>query len=229
MKSKRGRNVILAAAFFIAFIVYTILVMRVDVQPIGPLGSSVGFASFNAKVAEMAPPNEVWYEMTQLMGYISILICALFAVVGAIQLFQTKSLLKVNKDIICLGVLYAVCIAFYVLFTFVTINCRPVLENGVLESSYPSSHTVLGICVFASLAVEIKRNIHDARAIIFEYGCYGFICLMVAGRILSGWHWASDIVGACILSAAFVSGFKAILPETKCAKDLAAEYFGDKE
>lgn len=228
MKSKRGKYVILAAFFFVAFIVYTILVTKIDVQPIGPLGSSVGFASINAKFAKLVPPNEVWYEMTQLMGYLSILICALFAVVGAIQLFKEKSILKVNKDILCLGALYATCIAMYVLFEFVAINYRPVLEEGMLSASYPSSHTVLGVCVFASLAVEIKRNIVDARAPIFMMGCYGMICLMIGGRMLSGWHWLSDIIGACIISCAFFFGFLAILPERKCARDLAAEVFGEK-
>ena len=228
MKSKRGIYGIIAAFFFVAFIVYTILVTRIDVQPIGPLGSNVGFATMNAKFAALVPANEVWYEMTQLMGYLSMFICALFGLVGAIQLFKEKSIMKVNKDILCLGALYSICIAMYVLFEFVEINVRPVLEDGMLSASYPSSHTVLGICVFASLAVEIKRNITDARAPIFKMGCYGMICLMVGGRMLSGWHWISDIIGACIISCAFIFGFLAILPERKCARDLAAEVFDRK-
>lgn len=216
MKSKRVIYIVAAIIFFALFGVYMYMVQTYDVQAIGPLGSEVGFASFNKSIAEACPPNEIMYELTQLLGYFSIFICAVFGVIGAKQLFTEKSLKKVDPDLICLGILYILAIIAYVVFTKVVINYRPVLEDGVLEASFPSSHTVLGNVVFASLLIEIKRKIKDPlKVLIGTIGCLAMITIIIGGRFLSGWHWASDITGGVILSIALIFVFLAILPEQK--------------
>ena len=214
MKTKRVIYIICAAVFFALFFVYMHLVQTYDVQAIGPMGSEVGFATFNKSIADACPPNEIMYEMTQLIGYLSIFICATFGVIGAKQLFTEKSLKKVDPDLICLGILYILAIIAYVVFSKVVINYRPVLEDEVLESSFPSSHTVLGIVVFASLLIEIGRKIKDpVKALIEKVACLFMIALTVGGRFLSGWHWATDITGGVILSIALIFVFLSILPE----------------
>ncbi len=214
MKSKRVIFIIAAAIFFALFGVSIYLVQNYDVQAIGPLGSEIGFASFNKSIADACPPNEIMYEMTQLLGYFSIFVCAVFGVIGAKQLFTTKSLKKVDPDLICLGILYILAILAYVIFSKVAINYRPVLEDGVLEASFPSSHTVLGVVVFASLLIEIRRKVKDPlRSLIGKIGCLFMIAIIVGGRFLSGWHWATDIISGIILSIALIFTFLAILPE----------------
>lgn len=222
---KRTINIILAAIFFIAFGIFTYLVKTVDVAAIGPMGSSVGFSSFNKEIMEKLPQNDMLYELTNLLGYFCIFICAFFGLIGLKQLIETKSLFKVDRDLICLGILYLMAIAVYVIFMFVVVNYRPILEDGVLEAGYPSSHTVLGITVFASLIVEIRRRITDPlKALIEEISCWAFICIMIACRFLSGYHWATDIIGGVILTCALVFTFKAMLPELNhCKGDFAKE------
>ena len=56
---------------------------------------------------------------------------------------KRKSLLKVDYDIILLGVYYILIILAYLMFEIIPINYRPILINGVMESSYPSSTTLL--------------------------------------------------------------------------------------
>lgn len=216
---KRSINIILAILFYLAFAVFTYLVKTYDVAAIGPLGSEVGFASLNKAIMDSITPSEMLYELTNLLGYFSIFICAIFGLVGAKQLFTGKSLKKVDPDIICLGILYILAIAVYVIFNFVVVNYRPVLEEGLLAASYPSSHTVLGICVFGSLIVEIRRRIADpAKALIEEISCWAFLCLIVGMRLLSGWHWTTDIIAGVILSLALIFTYKAMLPELKHCK-----------
>ncbi len=214
MNTKRIINIILAVICYAAFGAFTKAVMTHDVQAIGPEGSSVGFAGFNKACFDAFGTSEMWYEITQVLGWLAVLICAVFALIGLSQLIKGKSLAKVDRDIICMGVLYAICIIAYVVFLKVIINYRPVLEDGVLESSYPSSHTMLAICVFASLMIEIHRRITDrSKAIIEMLACIFFIFITVAGRFLSGMHWATDIIGGIILSLAFIFTFAAILPQ----------------
>ena len=216
MNTKRIIKIILAAVCYIGFFVFTKAVMTYDLQPIAPDGSLVGFGTYNKRIFEQLGQNEMWYEITQVLGYLALLICAVFALIGLSQLIKGKSLAKVDKDIICMGVLYILCIAAYVIFLKVTINVRPVLENGELESSYPSSHTMLAFCVFASLLIEIRRRITDsAKAMIEAVACAFFISITVFGRLLSGMHWATDIIGGVILSMAFIFTFAAILPQRK--------------
>jgi len=147
------------------------------------------------------------------LGLLSIFICGLFGLIGLKQWIERKNILNVDHDILCMGIFYAVCIMVYVLFTKVAVNYRPVLENGVLEPSYPSSHTILGICVFASMIIETVRKVKDpSKALIYELSSMGMILLCIVCRFLSGMHWATDIIGGIILSLALICMFLAILP-----------------
>ena len=220
MNKRRIISIVLAIACFAGFIAFTYAVKNYDVQPIGPLNSEIGFAAFNKSCYDAAGQNELMYELTQVIGYIAILICIGFGVIGAVQLFKGRSLKKVDPDIICMGILYILCIGVYVLFEFVQVNYRPVLEDGALAPSYPSSHTILGICVFASLIIEISRRITNrSKALIEELACLCMIFIAIVGRVLSGMHWATDIIGGIILSLCLIFIFLAILPERrKCRK-----------
>jgi len=214
MTKKRIIDIAVAVFFYLAFGIFTYLVKSYDVRAIGPLGSSVGFASINKVFFDSIAPNEMWYELTNLIAYLGYFICFIFACAGAVQLFTRKSLLKVDRDIICLGIIYALAIAAYFVFEKMAVNFRPVLEDGMLAASYPSSHTVFAFTVFASLVIEIRRRVTDSfKALIYEISCDAFICLIIGGRLLSGWHWFTDIAGGVILGIALIFTFLSILPE----------------
>ena len=95
--------------------------------------------------------------------------------------------------------------AFYVFCEVVVINYRPVILEEGLEASYPSSHTVLVCCVMTTAIMQcvrlIKHEMLRNTAVLFSAL---MIVIMVVGRLLSGVHWFTDIVGGILLSVALV-------------------------
>ena len=209
---KSTKRIIESGIFFALFAVFTLLVKKVDVQAIGPEGSSVGFATINAKFHEIFAYNEFWYKFSERLGYVALAVCAVFALVGAIQFIKGKGLKAVDKKIIFLGIFYVVVIAFYVIFNKVVINYRPILEaDGTLEASYPSSHTVLALCVFITMFSQKVFNRKGTTSEKAENVTAGtiLVALMVLSRLFSGVHWFTDIVGGVLLSTALVLLYKA--------------------
>ena len=203
MDNKNGRNIVLTAMLFIVFIAFTVLVCRVDVAEIGPLNSSVGCAKLNGFVAKILPYNEFFYKITKYLGYLALLICAVFALLGLSEFIKKKSIRKVDPKLVILGIYYVVVIAFYVVFNIVVVNYRPVLEDGALEASYPSSHTMLAVCVFMSTIVQIALGKGtDGFKKVVKIVMLALTAVMVVGRLISGVHWFTDIVGGVLLSAA---------------------------
>ena len=187
----------LSILFFAVFIAFTILVITVDVQAIGPNGSEVGFATINKAVFEAFGQNNFFYVLTELLGKTAILVCVIFGCVGAYQLFTRKSLMKVDKKIVYLGIFYIIVIAFYVVFNKVVVNYRPILEaDGSLEASYPSSHTVLAICVFITAFMQKQLNPKGTKQEEKVNVLLSIILpvIMLVGRLLAGIHWFTDII-----------------------------------
>ena len=202
---REQRKYILTAGLFVIFIVYTILVMTVDRQQIGPNNSEVGFASVNLAVFQSLGRSDFWYSLTEYIGYIAILVVFAFAIVGLFQMIQRKNFFRTDLEILVLGGFYVLLVAIYVFFEKVIINYRPVLEEGKLEASYPSSHTMLVCCVMATAIIQFDRMIKNQTIrILADIAAVSMIALMVMGRLLSGVHWLTDIIGGVIISAALV-------------------------
>jgi undecaprenyl-diphosphatase len=188
------------------FIVWTVLVKCVDVQAIGPNGSAVGFAALNGFVHKLTGVNMVLYNITDWLGLVPICFAAGFGTLGFIQLIKRKSILKVDASILILGVFYIAVIALFLLFEICVINYRPILIEGIMEASYPSSTTLLVMCVMPTSAIQLKNRIKSRRlqqATI--WGIYAFTAFMVIARLISGVHWFSDIIGGLLLSAGLVT------------------------
>ena len=135
-----------------------------------------------------------------------------FALLGLIQWIKRKHLLKVDYSILVLGGFYIVVMTVYVLFEVVVVNYRPVWIGGILEASYPSSTTMLVMCVMPTAIIQfntrIKNNVLKrcvASAII------AFIVFMVIGRLISGVHWLTDIIGGALFSTGLVLLYHAII------------------
>ena len=141
--NKKVKNIILCVVLLIASVVYTIIVMKVDVKPIGPQNSLVGLASVNKYFKDIIGNNMTIYKITEYVGYIPILLAGVYAVIGLVQLIKRKSLKKVDKEIYILACFYVLLLGVYLLFEKLVINYRPVLMEGLLDPSYPSSHTIL--------------------------------------------------------------------------------------
>jgi len=179
-----------------------------DRGAIGPGGSEVGFSKINGYVHQMTGVNDSWYELTELLGNAAICVAAVFAFIGLFQLVRRRSLLLLDRVILALGILYAVVIGFYVMFEKVVINCRPVLISGDIypEPSYPSSHTMLVIAVMGSAMMLIKKFIRNkALNVVLRAACAVLMLITVVGRLWSGYHWFTDIVGGVLLSICLLS------------------------
>lgn len=203
---KRNNKLLFLSTFFIvAFILWTILISTVDVFTIGPNNSNVGFSTFNNYVREIIGTNFTLYVITDWLGLIPIFTALCFTILGLCQLVKRKSLFKVDRDIISLGIFYIVVIFVYVLFEYLVINHRPVLINGYLEASYPSSTTMLVITVMLTSIMQINFRIKNkpARCLITLIIAL-FIAFMVVGRLISGVHWITDIIGGIFISIGLV-------------------------
>lgn len=202
---------ILAIVMLVLFSGLILMLKTVDVAAIGPDGSAVGLSSLNGAVRDLFPFHEGWYDFTDLMSIFVLLIPGCFALLGVWQLIRGKSLKAVDKDIYLLGGFYVVVFAAYIFFDQWIINFRPVLIEGVLEPSFPSSHTMIFICVMLTAIHQVYRRVekialHNILAILL----WVVIAVVLAGRVISGVHWATDILGGIFLSLFFVFIYFAI-------------------
>lgn len=213
MRKQRQRDLRIGVCLSAAFVLWTLLVSFVDVAAIGPKNSQIGFSAMNGFIHRMIGVHLPLYVITDWLSLIPLGFVMGFALLGLVQWVKRKNILKVDFGILALGGFYLVLFAVYLLFETVVINYRPVLIGGVLEASYPSSTTVLVICVMQTAAMQLKARI---RRPVFnrcvQFSMKAFILFMVIGRLLSGVHWLSDIIGGILLSLGFVTLYRCICP-----------------
>ena len=198
------------------FVFFSLWIRLFDVQPVGPEGSKIGFASLNVAVHEFFGMHLFWYKLTQLLGVAAIAVAAVFAVVGFIQLIQRKSLLKVDKKILMLGVIYILVILLYVLFEKVPFNYRPVILDPAegLEPSYPSTHTMIILTIFGTAVSVIGDYIKNEKLVlILKIVSLVIMAVTIIGRLICGVHWFTDIAGGVIISLFFINLFKDLTRE----------------
>mgnify|MGYP002625085303 CR=1 FL=1 len=196
---------------FVCFIMFTAALKFVDVQPVGPMDSEVGFATVNVFVHNLFGQNKVYDRISDFLAVLSLFAACSFAIIGAYQLLQKKSILKVDLSIILLGVTYVFVILIYVLFEKLVINFRPVLEKGVLEASYPSSHTMMILIILGTARTTMERIIHNELVLKgLRIVLAVLMVLAVAFRIMSGVHWFTDILGALFISAAVIQLYNSL-------------------
>ena len=201
MKTKGMKNLISGIVFIIFFTIWTILIKRIDVQPIGANVTNIGFAIINGWFHSLTGVNMTLYTITDWLGLVPIFICMFFGFMGLIQLIKRKNLLKVDLDIILLGVYYVIVILCYLIFEMHPINYRPILINGIMEKSYPSSTTLLAVGMICPFIEQISRRVKNKRVKIILCSIFiAFIIFMVSGRLLSGVHWLTDVIGSLLLS-----------------------------
>lgn len=214
MKKRNFTLLWLALSFLAAFALWTVLARLVDVQPIGPEGSRIGFAAMNGAFHDLTGVHWTLYTITDWMGLLPVAIALGFAVLGLSQLIERKSLCRVDRSILILGGFYVVVLAAYLLFETVVINYRPVLVDGKLEASYPSSTTMLALCILPTAMLQLRGRIRSA-AVRKTVLCLlaAVTAILVVGRLISGVHWLSDILGGVFLSAGLVLLYAFICPE----------------
>lgn len=206
---KNKKNIIICGGLIALAVVYTILVKYIDVQVIGPKESSVGFATINKFVFNLTGVNMIFYHITDWLGFIPLFIAFIYAMIGLFQMIKRRSLFKVDKEIIGLGIFYVGVIGLYIFFETYIINYRPILMDGTLEASYPSSHTLLSICICGS-SLMINKILYNNKKIFKLENIISIlsIFIIVIGRLISGVHWFTDIIGAILISIALLKILK---------------------
>ena len=212
MKKENQRNFCIATCMLFAFFLWTATIQFIDVQTIGPQGSSVGFATLNGFVHNLTGVHMSLYAITDWLGLVPLAFVMGFALLGLVQWIKRKYLLKVDYSILVLGGFYIVVMAVYVLFEVFVVNYRPVLIGGILEASYPSSTTMLVMCVMPTAIMQFNARIKNNILKRFVASAITvFVVFMVIGRLLSGVHWFTDIIGGALLSAGLVMMYLAII------------------
>ena len=207
---KTGKRELFAGLLFIAiFAIFTLLVQIVDVNPLGVNGTNIGFSTFNCMIHKLCGVNMTLYTITDWAGLVPIFIIISFGIIGFTQLIKRRSLIKVDADILILGVYYIIVATIYVVFEMMSINFRPILINGFMEVSYPSSTTLLVLSVMPTLAEQTSRRYKNSKVKISMYAFTAtFSVFMVIGRLISGVHWFTDILGSVIMSVGLYCTYK---------------------
>lgn len=203
-----------AITLLIAFFVFTAIVMLVDVQAIGPNDSEVGLATLNGAFAKALGTtdgyNGLWYNISEIAGLIPFVMVGGFAILGLCQAIKRKNLFKVDSHLFVLAAFYAMLLIAYLAFEIVEINYRPVLMDGVLEASYPSSHTMLSIGICTTAIFTLHELIKDKKAllIVADVFCVAVALTVLLGRLLSGVHWLTDIIAGILIVSALVCFYR---------------------
>ena len=196
------------------FALLIVLLRCVDGEAVGAAGTSVGLSHMNRFVFELTGVNMVWYNITDWLGLAAILAAFLFAVTGLVQLIKRRSILKVDKEILALGGLYILVIGIYVLFENVIVNYRPIIMPGCSnpEASFPSSHTMLVCVIMGSAIIIIGKYIKKKSLCMVIRGiCAAVIAVTVVGRLVSGVHWFTDILGGLLISTFLLALYFALI------------------
>lgn len=212
----KKKNIILAITSVVAALVFTVLVKIIDVKEVGPDASVVGFATWNQAVHQMFGYNDLWYNLTEYLGYLLFGFVLVYAILGLVQLIRRKNLFKVDKGILCFGGLIIAMLIVYVVFDKLALNYRPVIIDGELEPSYPSSHTLFALCIAGGIILMNKDIISMQKsAKIISILVMFLASFTVVGRMLSGMHWITDILGGILISAALLSVYNLFINSVK--------------
>ena len=211
MKRESQRNFCIAICMLVAFLLWTVAIQFIDVQAIGPWESTVGFSTINQVVHNFTGLHMSLYNITDWLSLVPLGFVIGFALLGLIQWFKRKYLRQVDYSILVLGGFYIVVMAIYVFFEFFVVNHRPVLINGCLEASYPSSTTMLVMCVMPTVIMQFNNRIKNKilkNSITLLI--IAFTVFMVIGRLVSGVHWFTDIIGGGLLSGGLVMMYHSV-------------------
>ena len=124
---------------------------------------------------------------------------------------KVKNPFKVDFHLSALMLVYVLLVFFYGIGYSIIINYGPVLEDGVLKTSYPSSHVLA--CITASfcnatfLRYHINKPTKAWFGVVIGFYAIGFLAPIL--RLISGAHWFTDILGSVLLSTSLIYFYKA--------------------
>ena len=192
-------------------IAFTLLTKFFDVAAIGPNGSSVGLAALNGFVHSSIGLHPLFGKLSDLFLIPAFLSILIFFILGIKDLLEKKSLKKVDRRFFYLLGFYFLIAVVYVVFEKLALNFRPILEDGVLEPSFPSSHTLFAVTLYSALILNLDLVTKSEKyQKLLKPLCFVFMTLTIIFRLLAGVHWLTDILGGVLIGATLVSALRAI-------------------
>ncbi len=211
MRKEKQKSLWVALGLLIAFVVWTFAIKFVDVQAIGPQESTVGFATINRFIHNITGVHMSLYTVTDWLGLVPLCFIMGFGILGLCEWIKRKNLFRVDYSILTLGGFYIIVMLAYIFFEMFVVNYRPILINGILEASYPSSTTMLVMCVMPTAIIQFNSRIkNNGLKKCVNILITAFVAFMVIGRLISGVHWFSDIIGGALLSSGLVLMYRFI-------------------
>ena len=201
-----------ACVLFVLFLLLIVLIKTVDVQTVGPENAQIGLAGLNTGFHKMTGLQMSLYKVTQITGYLAILTAVLFAAYGVWQMVQRKSLARVDRDLYALAGLYVALGMCYIFFEKCIVNYRPVILDEGLEASFPSSHTMLATCLLLAAFEQVRRRMKgQTLGNVLCILCAVLLAVTVLGRLFSGVHWLTDILGGLLLGNSLYLFYAAVV------------------
>ncbi|MBR0431578.1 phosphatase PAP2 family protein [Candidatus Saccharibacteria bacterium] len=208
MEKSYKKYFILAGVFAVISIIFTVLVTLIDVKLVGAGHTAVGFSAINDVIFRWLGTSTFWDKFSDYCLLFSIFIMLCFAAFGLFQWIKRKNLKKVDIDIFLLGGTYMLLFALYFIFDHIVINYRPVLEEGQLINSFPSSHIMCIIGVIATTIFELPRYIKSKTArVILTILLIIFMGVSAFARVASGMHWFTDVLAAIFFGLTIAFAF----------------------
>lgn len=225
-RQRLRRGYTISCALFAVFILFTVLVSVAGVgkTPVKVVASngqitpgeeiSVGFAGINTAASDALGYSSTWYKLSKYLGYACILAAGALCLWAVWQAISRHGIRNMDRDLSCFCLLMIAMLLFYALFEVLKLNYRPVMLEGKLEASYPSTHTLIALCGAGGAAIFLSRMNIRGQLKIAGVCALGFVAfLTVLFRLLAGVHWVTDILGGVLLSAALVQLYRTLLSE----------------
>ena len=205
MKNVPAETLRTALLMTVLAIAATIIVATVDVQPVGVEGTNLGLATINTGFFNRIGQSGIFYKISSAAGILCFATAGGFGVFFLIQLIRRKSLSKVDRNLAVLMLLYILVMSLYLLFDKVLIiNYRPILRDKGLESSYPSTHTMIAWVVMVS-AIYIKNQRTLTIVVTLSFLV---LLVVIITRALSGMHWLTDVLGGILIGDMLIAWYR---------------------
>ena len=92
MEMKAKRVLFIGICLLAAFVLWTILIMSVDVQNVGQRGTAIGVAAFNTWFHRLTGVHMRLYAITDWLGLVPIAVCMCFGILGLAQLIRRRKI-----------------------------------------------------------------------------------------------------------------------------------------
>lgn len=197
--------------FFALFVSFTLLVALSCRKPLVLGEKQITANSIDLLCFSLITSHTFWFVLTEIIGYLALFIAFCVSIYGVFSWIKTKSIKRINPLVLASLIAFVITVLFYVAFEFIPINYRPILIDGNLEKSYPSSHSLLIVVVSLTLKDILSEKIANKKIrIAINVVLIILILFTLIGRILCARHWVSDVIGGALLGLSIYYAFKAM-------------------